>query len=432
MLAQGVSSSFERRGIHYAWVIAAVTFLAMLTTSAALGLPGAMLQPLSREFGWSIEQLSSVFAVRFALFGLLGPFAAVFIGRFGLRRVMVSAATLIAFAMALATQVTQLWQLFLLWGLVLGCGTGLTALVLGAMVANRWFTSNRGLVVGLFAASTATGQLIFLPVAAWMIEALGWRYAVIPVFGACVVIALLATLFMRDHPGSIGLRAFGEPEGGPIEAAPVRATRLNFLGPFQVLAAVSRNRTFWILAATFFICGLSTNGLLQTHFISLCGDQGLSAVPAASVLAMMGAFDLVGTTLSGYLSDRYDNRKLLFWYYGLRGLSLFWLPFSTFTLYGLSIFAMFYGLDWIATVPPTVKLAAQEFGKEKAGMVFGWIFATHQLGAATAAYGAGLARTLLLTYNPALFAAGAACLVAAAAVMMIRLQARPAAGVAQA
>ena len=432
MLAQRVSSSFERRGIHYAWVIAAVTFLAMLTTSAALGLPGAMLQPLSREFGWSIEQLSSVFAVRFALFGLLGPFAAVFIGRFGLRRVMVSAATLIALAMALATQVTQLWQLFLLWGLVLGCGTGLTALVLGAMVANRWFTSNRGLVVGLFAASTATGQLIFLPVAAWMIEALGWRYAVIPVFGASVVIALLATLFMRDHPGSIGLRAFGEPEGGPIEAAPVRATRLNFLGPFQVLAAVSRNRTFWILAGTFFICGLSTNGLLQTHFISLCGDQGLSAVPAASVLAMMGAFDLVGTTLSGYLSDRYDNRKLLFWYYGLRGLSLFWLPFSTFTLYGLSIFAMFYGLDWIATVPPTVKLAAQEFGKEKAGMVFGWIFAAHQLGAATAAYGAGLARTLLLTYNPALFAAGAACLVAAAAVMMIRLQARPAAGVAQA
>ena len=432
MLAQRVSSSFERRGIHYAWVIAAVTFLAMLTTSAALGLPGAMLQPLSREFGWSIEQLSSVFAVRFALFGLLGPFAAVFIGRFGLRRVMVSAATLIALAMALATQVTQLWQLFLLWGLVLGCGTGLTALVLGAMVANRWFTSNRGLVVGLFAASTATGQLIFLPVAAWMIETLGWRYAVIPVFAACGVTALLASLFMRDHPGSIGLRAFGEPEGGPIEAAPVRATRLNFLGPFQVLAAVSRNRTFWILAATFFICGLSTNGLLQTHFISLCGDQGLSAVPAASVLAMMGAFDLVGTTLSGYLSDRYDNRKLLFWYYGLRGLSLFWLPFSTFTLYGLSIFAMFYGLDWIATVPPTVKLAAQEFGKEKAGMVFGWIFAAHQLGAATAAYGAGLARTLLLTYNPALFAAGAACLVAAAAVMMIRLQARPAAGVAQA
>ena len=185
-------------------------------------------------------------------------------------------------------------------------------------------------------------------------------------------------------------------------------------------------RAFWVLAGTFFICGLSTNGLLQTHFISLCGDNGLSVVPAASVLAMMGAFDLVGTTVSGYLSDRYDNRKLLFWYYGLRGLSLFWLPFSTFTLYGLSVFAMFYGLDWVATVPPTVKLAAQEFGRERAGLIFGWVFAAHQLGAATAAYGAGLTRTLLLTYNPALFTAGAACLIAALMAMSIRRQPRPA------
>jgi sugar phosphate permease len=427
VISQRLAGALGARGFHYAWVIAAVTFLAMLTTSAALGLPGAMLQPLGKEFGWTTEELSSVFAVRFALFGLLGPFAAVFIGRFGLRTIMVTSATFVALAMVLSTQVTQLWQLFLLWGLVLGCGTGLTALVLGAMVANRWFTSNRGLVVGLFAASTATGQLIFLPIAAWMIETLGWRYAVIPVFMACLVIALLATLFMRDHPGSIGLRAFGEPEGTPVEPPPARTTKLNFLGPFQMLAEASRNRTFWILAGTFFICGLSTNGLMQTHFISLCGDNGLSIVPAASVLAMMGAFDLIGATLSGYLSDRYDNRKLLFWYYGLRGLSLFWLPFSTFTLYGLSVFAMFYGLDWIATIPPTVKLAAQEFGKERAGMIFGWIFAAHQLGAAVAAYGAGLTRTLLLTYNPALFAAGAACLVAAAMVMMIRLQARPAA-----
>jgi sugar phosphate permease len=423
MLAQLVSGSLDRRGYHYAWVIAAVTFFAMLTTSAALGLPGAMLQPLTKEFGWTTDQLSSVFAVRFALFGLLGPFAAIFISRFGLRRIMVTAACFIAGAMLLATRVTQLWQLFVLWGLVLGCGTGLTALVLGAVVANRWFTTNRGLVVGLFAASTATGQLIFLPLAAWLIERFGWRFAVIPVSLACVAVAVLATLFMRDSPRDVGLRSFGEPKGTPPEPPLVRAP-LNFLGPFRVLAEASHNRTFWILAATFFICGLSTNGLVQTHFISLCGDQGLSAVPAASVLSMMGAFDLVGTTLSGYLSDRFDNRKLLFWYYGLRGLSLFWLPYSTFTFYGLGIFAGFYGLDWIATVPPTVKLAAQEFGKEKAGMIFGWVFAAHQLGAATAAYGAGLTRTLLLTYNPALFAAGAACLVAAGLVLTIRLQGR--------
>jgi sugar phosphate permease len=432
MFAQALSTRLSRRGVHYAWVIAAVTFFAMLTTSAALGLPGAMLQPLSKEFGWTTDQLSSVFAVRFALFGLLGPFAAIFIARFGLRHIMVTAAVFIATAMLLATRVTALWQLFLLWGLVLGCGTGLTALVLGAMVASRWFTERRGLVVGLFAASTATGQLIFLPIAAWMIEHLGWRYAVIPVFIACVAVAVLAMLFMRDHPRDVGLRSYGEPAGTPQDPVPGAPARLNFLGPFQVLAQASRKRTFWILAGSFFICGLSTNGLVQTHFISLCGDRGLGAVPAASVLSMMGAFDLFGTTLSGYLSDRYDNRKLLFWYYGLRGLSLFWLPYSTFTLYGLSVFAMFYGLDWIATVPPTVKLAAQEFGKERAGMIFGWVFAAHQLGAAVAAYGAGLTRTLLLTYDPALFTAGAACLVAALMVLAIRRQRQPVEAVAPA
>ncbi len=422
MVAQLIANSLERRGIHYAWVIAAVTFFAMLTTSAALGLPGLMLQPLAKEFGWSIDQLSSVFAVRFVLYGLLGPFAAILIARFGLRRIMVVAACSIAMAMLAATGVTHLWQLFILWGLVLGCASGLTALVLGAMIASRWFTANRGLVVGLFAASAATGQLIFLPAGAWLIEHLGWRFAVIPVAIACALVALLATLFMHDHPRDVGLRSYGEPEGTPLEspAAPAAAVPLNFLGPFTLLAQVARNRTFWVLAGTFFICGLSTNGLVQTHFISLCSDNGLAAVPAASVLAMMGAFDLIGTTLSGYLSDRYDNRKLLFWYYGLRGLSLFWLPYSTFTFYGLSIFAMFYGMDWIATIPPTVKLAAQEFGKERAGMVFGWIFAAHQLGSAVAAYGAGLTRTLLLTYNPALFAAGAACLVAATMIMTMR------------
>jgi sugar phosphate permease len=420
MLAQTISAALARRGIHYGWVIAAVTFIAMLTTSAALGLPGAMLQPLSKEFGWSTDQLSSVFAVRFALFGLLGPFAAMFITRFGLRRVMVTASVLIALSLALATGVTQLWQMFLLWGVLLGCGTGLTALVLGAMVASRWFTERRGLVVGVLAASTATGQLIFLPVAAWLIEHLGWRYAVIPVFIACILVACLVLLFMQDNPKDVGLRAFGEPQGAPNLPTPGPAVPTSFWGPLTVLAEVSRNRTFWILALTFFICGLSTNGLVQTHFISLCGDNGLGIVPAASVLSMMGVFDLVGTTLSGYLSDRFDNRKLLFWYYGLRGLSLFWLPYSTFTLYGLSMFALFYGLDWIATVPPTVKLAAQAFGKERAGLVFGWVFAAHQLGAAVAAYGAGLTRTLLLTYNPALFTAGAACLVAAAAILAIR------------
>ncbi|MDR3455338.1 MAG: MFS transporter [Rhodoferax sp.] len=418
MFAQQVSTWLQRRGIHYSWVMAAVTFLTMLTMSAALGLPGVILQPLSHEFGWTNEQISSALALRFALYGLMGPFAAVLMERWGLRAVMCTGLALVGTGMALATQATQLWQLFILWGLMLGLGTGLTALVLGAVVANRWFTARRGLVIGLLTASSATGQLAFLPLAAWIIEHAGWRYAVIPIFIGSALVALLALCLVRNRPSDIGLAPLGEtfvPGSTPVAAA-----AMTFRTPFVALREASGNRTFWILFGTFFICGLSTNGLVQTHFVSLCSDYGLTAVPAASVLAMMGGFDFFGTILSGWLSDRYDNRKLLFWYYGLRGLSLFWLPHSTFTLYGLSIFAMFYGLDWVATVPPTVKLAGATFGKERVGLVFGWIFAAHQIGAATAAYGAGLTRTLLLTYTPALYAAGGACLLAAIAVMVMR------------
>ena len=270
----------------------------------------------------------------------------------------------------------------------------------------------------MLAASTATGQLIFLPLAAWLIEHLGWRYAVLPVFVACLVVAAAGAAVHAEPAERRRLALLRRARRRRAASRAAGADRIS--GPRSPSSReAARNRTFWILAGTFFICGLSTNGLVQTHFISLCSDNGLSVVPAASVLSMMGVFDLVGTTLSGYLSDRFDNRKLLFWYYGLRGLSLFWLPYSTFTLYGLSMFALFYGLDWIATVPPTVKLAAQAFGRERAGLVFGWVFAAHQLGAATAAYGAGLTRTLLLTYNPALFTAGAACLVAAVAILAI-------------
>ena len=388
MFAPSLSNWLRRRGLHYSWVIVAVTFLTGLTSSAALGLPGALLQPLATEFGWDVEQISSALAVRFVLFGLMGPFAAILMERFGLRHVVVAALTLVAAGMALATQMTRFWHLVVFWGIMLGIGSGMTALVLSAIVSNRWFDSHRGLVVGMLTASSATGQLIFLPVGAWLIERFGWRMAVIPAFAACALAAVLVLLLMRNRPNELGLTPYGAAPG--TEVAPLAPPmHVTFATPFKVLASVAGNRVFWILFGTFFICGLSTNGLIQTHFISLCGDAGLAAVPAASVLAMMGAFDLVGTIGSGWLSDRYDNRKLLFMYYGLRGLSLFWLPYSEFTFYGLSLFAMFYGLDWIATVPPTVRLVASTFGKERAGMVFGWVFAGHQLGAAVAAWGAG-------------------------------------------
>jgi sugar phosphate permease len=424
MISNRVAAALRSRGIHYGWLVAGVTFLTMLTMSAALGLPGAMLLPLANEFGWTTQQVSSALAIRFALYGLLGPFAAVLMERWGLRTVMCLGLALVGAAMALVTFTSQLWHLFLLWSLLLGLGTGLTALVLGAVVATRWFAARRGLVVGLLTASAATGQLAFLPLAAWMIEHWGWRSAVWPVVAASVLFGVIAFLLVRDRPSDVGLRPYGETpeEGAKNDAAKAAAPAMamNFATPFKVLAEASRSGTFWVLAATFFICGLSTNGLIQTHFISLCSDYGLGPVPAASVLAMMGAFDFVGTVASGWLSDRYDSRKLLFWYYGLRGLSLIWLPHSGFTLVGLGLFAMFYGLDWIATVPPTVKLTGAAFGPQKAGMVFGWVFAAHQLGAATAAWGGGLSRTVMASYTPALYVAGGACLVAALLALAVR------------
>jgi MFS family permease len=418
MLAARLALWLEPRGIHYAWIVMAIAFLTMLVSSAALGLPGAFLRPIGAEFGWTTAQISSALAVRFLLYGVMGPFAAVLLERYGLRRIVCLALCCVAGGVMLVTRMTALWQLFLLWGIVLGVGSGLTALVMGATVANRWFERRRGLVLGLLTASSATGQLIFLPVASSLIAHHGWRIALAPVFLACLTVAAIAFLFLAERPQALGLNAFGAGSETAKPAVPARRTSL--FEPVKMLVGASRTTTFWVLFGTFFVCGLSTNGLIQTHFIALCGDYGLAAMPAASVLAMIGAFDFVGTIGSGWLSDRFDNRKLLFWYYGLRGISLLWLPHSDFTFYGLSLFAMFYGLDWVATVPPTVKLASYEFGKERGAMIFGWIFAGHQLGGAVAAYGAGLSRTIMLSYAPAVYAAGIACLFAAGGIFLIR------------
>ena len=418
MFATPVARWFDRRGIHFSWIVMTIAFLTMLTSSAALGLPGAFLQPLSKEFGWTTEQISSAMALRFMLYGLIGPFAAVLMERYGLRRIVCSALVLIATGLVLATRMTALWQLLVLWGIVLGVGSGLTALVLGATVANRWFEQRRGLVMGLLTASSATGQLIFLPIAASLIEHHGWRMAVIPVFTSCLVVAGLAFCLLRDRPKELGLRPFG---ADPQHVEPAAAAwRPSFAEPIRTLFMASRSGTFWVLFGTFFVSGLSTSGLIQTHFITLCGDYGLGPVPAASVLATIGACDFIGTIASGWLSDRYDVRKLLFWYYGLRGLSLLWLPHSTFTVVGLSLFAVFYGLDWVATVPPTVRLTSAAFDKQRAPMIFGWIFAGHQLGGAVAAYGAGLTRTVMQSYSPALYAAGITCIVAAVAIFLVK------------
>jgi MFS family permease len=418
MMSSRLAAAVARRNINYGWVVVAVTFLTMLVTAGAMGAPGVLIVPLEREFGWDNSQISAALALRLLLFGLFGPFAAAFMNRFGLRRVMICAVTLIVAGLLASLAMTRVWQLILLWGVVVGVGTGLTAIVLAATVATRWFTKSRGLVVGLLTASSATGQLVFLPLIAELTERFGWRWALIFVCSLLAAAGLVALALMRDRPSDLNLPAYGETAVTPPPPAGVGLMSL-LSSPLVVLRDAARVPLFWILFGTFFICGSSTNGLIQTHFITLCGDYGLAAVGAASVLAMMGVFDFVGTIGSGWLSDRFDNRWLLFWYYGLRGLSLLYLPFTSFTFYGLSLFAVFYGLDWIATVPPTVKLTADRFGRERAGMVFGWVFAGHQIGAATAAFGAGFSRTEFASYLPAFFVAGALCIIAAALALTI-------------
>jgi MFS family permease len=319
---------------------------------------------------------------------------------------------------------TKVWHLMLLWGVVIGIGTGMTALVLGATVAARWFAARRGLVVGILTASVATGQLVFLPLLASLTERLGWRIALTLICVMLGVAAFAVLMIMRDRPSDVGLRPYGDEGTEPLPAPPANDAPI-MAAALGALRDAAKTRVFWILFATFFICGASTNGLIQVHLIPMCLDYGIPQVQAASLLAAMGVFDFVGTIGSGWLSDRYDNRYLLFWYYGLRGLSLLFLPYTDFSFYGLSLFAMFYGLDWIATVPPTVRLTAQRFGPERANLVFGWIFAGHQLGAATAAFGAGLSRTVLETYLPAFFIAGALCIVAALITLTISRQAKP-------
>lgn len=415
MLSHLIAPWLARRGIHYGWAMVAVTFLAMLSTSAAMGMPGVLMAPLRDEFGWSNTTISGAMALRVLLFGLLAPFTAAVIARYGLRATTTVAMTLIVAGIGLATRMTEEWQLWACWGLLVGVGTGLTAMVLGATVASRWFVARRGLVVGILTASLATGALIFLPVAAWLADHVGWRWALAPAAIACAVAGLLIILVGRDHPSEVGLAPYGET----LVAAPPRPVGNPAVLALATLGMAARTRDFWLLFLTFFVCGLSTNGVVGTHFIPLCHDFGIAATAAAGVLAMMGAFDFIGTIGSGWLSDRYDSRWLLFMYYGLRGLSLMALPLTNFSFFGLSLFAVFYGLDWIATVPPTVKLAAQVYGRERAPIVFGWVYCAHQLGAAVAAFGGGWSRDVLSSYLPAFFAAGVACLVAALAALAI-------------
>ncbi|MGY6270225.1 MFS transporter [Achromobacter denitrificans] len=415
---------FRRAGQKYAFVVVAVIFLSLLVSAGLRSSPSVLLVPLEEAFGWSRSTISFAAAVGIFLYGLVGPFAAAAMERFGLRRVLIGALLLMAASSAASAYMTEPWHLLAAWGVFSGLSSGAVAIVLGATVVNRWFTRHRGVMMGLLTASSATGTLVFLPVLAALASSGDWTRVVWTVAAAAAALAPLAWWLVPDRPASVGLTPFGsDPHAAPAPAAP----RTGLLAAtFGALARASRTRTFWYLFATFFVCGFTTNGLVGTHLIALCGDHGMPEVQAAGLLALMGIFDLIGTTASGWLTDRYDPRKLLFVYYGLRGLSLIYLPYSDFSFYSLSIFAIFFGLDWIATVPPTLRLTTEAFGERDAAIVFGWIVAGHQLGAASAAWMAGAVREAQGSYLMAFVISGATGLAAAVIALMIgRKRAEP-------
>ena len=415
VVSQKAAQVSQVKKIHYAWIVFAITFVALIVAAGVRSAPSILIVPLENEFGWSRATISFAVSINLLMYGLIGPFAAALMNRFGVRRIMLFAFVLIAAGVSTTAFMYKPWQLQLLWGFGVGTGAGTVALVMGATVVNRWFYRHRGLLIGILTASTATGQLLFLPLLAKLVEGHGWRAVTWCVAAAAVSLVPLAIFFVKDDPVPLGLRPFGLPDDESL-SAPVQRNPL--ADALSGLFLGLRSRDFYMLAGTFFICGATTNGLVGTHLVPACMDHGIQEVQAAGLLAVMGVFDLIGTTASGWLSDRFNNRLLLFIYYGLRGLSLLYLPYAFgHGSYSLGWFAVFYGLDWIATVPPTLALTTQAFGRERATVLFGWILAAHQIGAALAAYGAGYLRSTEGHYDHAFFVSAALCLVAAVAVL---------------
>lgn len=405
---------------HPAWVMAAVAFVAIIGAAGFRSVPSVLLEPLHHEFGWSHGLIGTAVSVNLILFGLFSPFAAALMDRFGIRRVLAVALLLISVGSLATIWMSQPWQLILLWGVVIGIGTGSMSMAFIAVLVSRWFVARKGLVTGILTAAGATGQLVFLPLVARLATDHGWRLPSLVVALCALAVVPLVLLLVRDHPQDVGVTAYGATEQDPglprVTVAGSSAGRA-----LASLREAARTRTFWLLAGGFAICGASTNGLVGTHFVTAAHDHGMPPTTAAWLLALVGVFDVAGTIASGWLTDRIDPRFLLLGYYALRGLSLAVLPF----LLGpgvepsLWVFIIFYGLDWVATVPPTVALCREWFGTS-GPVVFGWVFASHQFGAALAASGAGWIRSALGSYDLAWFLAAGLCLVAAAMSIAIR------------
>lgn len=402
--------------VHRAWLVAGVTFLVLLASAAFRSSLGVLLVPIEEDLGWTRTQTSIAVSLNLLVYGIAAPFAAALLERVGVRRTAVGALLLIAAGCLLTTVMDAPWQLSVLWGLVIGTATGSVALVFGAIVANRWFVARRGLVVGILGAAWATGQLVFLPLLAAVVDALGWRAASLTVAGTCLLLLPLVAGVLRDRPQDVGLLPYGGGDEPVQEAVPATA-RAAVGHAVTVLREALWTRPFLLLAGTFFICGWTTNGIISSHFVPAAHDHGMGATTAAGLLAVVGVFDIVGTIGSGWLTDRIDPRKLLAAYYGLRGLALLAVP----ALLGptveppmLVVIALF-GLDWVATVPPTVVLCRAAFGPERGGIVFGWVFAAHMIGASAAAAVSGALRSSSGNYTSAWLLAGALAVAAAGA-----------------
>jgi len=402
-------------GQNYALVVLAVTFLALLISAALRSAPSVLILPLEAHFGWDRTLVSSTAALGIFLYGLAGPFAAALMQSFGLKRTLLCGLALMAAATLASLWMSQPWQYVLSWGVLSGFGTGAVAPVLGATVVNRWFARRQGLMMGILTASTATGALIFLPLMAWLARNGAWQPVALLVGTGAMIAIPLVMLLMPERPQDIGLTRYGDSSA---TAPRTQHQAASIWVAISSLRRASASPMFWLLFGTFLICGLTTNGLVGTHLIAYCGDRGIAPVQAAGLLSLMGLFDLFGTSASGWLSDRYDPRKLLIVYYGLRGLSLIALPFIDLNTTNLTLFALVYGLDWVATVPPTLKLANRAFGEAEAPILFGWIMVGHQIGAAIAAFGAGLIRSETGSYTGAFLAAGLFGMLAAAALAM--------------
>jgi MFS family permease len=420
-----MSSSFTvvaatRRRVHRAWWVALVVLGALVAAAGFRSSTGALLEPLERQFGWSRTTTSGAVTANLVVYGLTAPFAAAIMERFGVRRVLAGALGLVALGSGLTTAMTAPWQLWVLWGLLVGVGTGAMALVMGSVVANRWFAVRRGLVTGLFSAASSTGQLVFLPAIAALATGPGWRFAALLVSAAALLLVPVVLLVVRDAPEDVGTTAYGTADTEPATLTARPATRhTGAESPagvaVRILREATRRGSFWLLASTFFVCGWSTNGLIGTHFIPAAHDHGMPETTAAGLLALVGVFDIAGTVASGWLTDRVDPRRLLVAYYALRGVSLFAVP----VLLGpevepnLFFFIVFYGLDWVATVPPTIALCRRYFGVARSSVVFGWVFASHMVGAGIAASYAGWMRQSTGDYLVAWLTAGGLCLLAA-------------------